>query len=138
MDPQRLKKNFALVGGKGEDVAAYFYADLFEREPALRTMFPASMEKQQEKLLAALSHIVSLLDDTETLVPFLQDLGRQHNGYGVKEEHFPLVGASLLATLAYFSGPEWSKELEEDWAAAYGLAAQIMSEAAAEAAASQA
>jgi hemoglobin-like flavoprotein len=135
MDPQRLKKNFALVGGSGEDVAAYFYADLFEREPALRGMFPTSMAKQQEKLLAALSHIVSLLDDAPALVPFLQDLGRRHNGFGVVSDHYPQVGASLLATLAYFSGPDWNDELEQDWAAAYGLAAQVMSEAAAETAA---
>jgi hypothetical protein len=26
MDPQRLRENFALVGGHGEDVAAYFYS----------------------------------------------------------------------------------------------------------------
>ncbi|MBO2455312.1 hypothetical protein J4573_50105 [Actinomadura barringtoniae] len=134
MDPQRLKDNFALVGGNGGDVAAYFYSDLFERDPQLRKLFPASMAKQEEKLLTALSHIVSHVDDTPSLVPFLQDLGRRHNGFGVVSEYYPQVGASLLATLAYFSGPEWSAELEQDWAAAYGLVAQVMAEAAAEAA----
>ncbi|MEU5878103.1 globin domain-containing protein [Spirillospora sp. NPDC047279] len=134
MDPQRLKDNFALVGQNGEDVAAYFYADLFEREPAVRSLFPAAMVKQQEKLLTALSHIVSLVDDAPALVPFVQDLGRRHAGFGVSNEHYPVVGASLLATLAYFSGPAWNDELEQDWAAAYGLVAQVMAEAAAEAA----
>jgi hemoglobin-like flavoprotein len=131
MDPQRLKENFALVGGHGEDVAAYFYSDLFERNPGLRGMFPAAMAKQQEKLLAALSQIVTLVDNTPELVPFLQDLGRQHQGFGVRPEHFPEVGASLIATLAHFSGPKWDADLEQDWAAAYGVVAQVMQDAAA-------
>ncbi|REE98047.1 globin domain-containing protein [Thermomonospora umbrina] len=126
MSSQPLKENFALVGAHGEDVAAYFYADLFSRAPAVRPMFPASMEKQQEKLLAALSAIVSLLDDPAELVPFLEDLGRRHDGLGVRPEHFPVVGASLLATLAHFSGDAWNEDLEREWAAAYGTAADVM------------
>ncbi|MCP2339731.1 globin domain-containing protein [Actinomadura rupiterrae] len=130
MDVQRLKDNFALVGGHGEDVASYFYADLFERDPQLRKLFPASMAKQHEKLLAALSHIVGHVDDTDELVPFLRDLGVRHNGFGVVAEYYPQVGASLIATLEHFSGPAWTPELEADWAAAYGVVAQVMTEAA--------
>ena len=129
MDPQRLKGNFALVGAHGMEVAEFFYADLFEKNPGVRKFFPESMTTQQEKLLAALSHIISTVDDTEALVPFLQDLGRRHQGFGALPEYFPAVGASLLATLEYFSGEEWTEELATDWAAAYGLVAQVMIEA---------
>ncbi|WP_433477870.1 globin domain-containing protein [Spirillospora sp. CA-142024] len=132
METGKLKDNFALVGANGVEVAEYFYADLFAREPQLRSMFPAAMAKQHEVLLAALSQIVSSVDDTETLVPFLQDLGRRHYGFGVVADHYGPVGASLLATLAYFSGPAWNEDLERDWTAAYGLVAKIMTEAAAE------
>ncbi|URM99889.1 globin domain-containing protein [Actinomadura madurae] len=132
VDTGKLKDNFALVGANGVDVADYFYADLFAREPQLRSMFPAAMARQHEVLLAALSQIVSSVDDTDALVPFLRDLGRRHHGFGVVADHYAPVGASLLATLAYFSGPAWSEDLERDWAAAYGLVAKVMSEAAAE------
>ncbi|WP_131742368.1 globin domain-containing protein [Actinomadura roseirufa] len=132
MDPQRLKDNFALVGANGTEVAEYFYADLFARDPQLRSLFPAAMAKQHEKLLAALSHVVSTVEDTDGLVPYLRDLGRRHGGFGVRPEHFPQVGASLLATLAFFSGPAWDDDLERDWQAAYGLVAEVMSGAAAE------
>ena len=132
VDPQKLKDNFALVGANGVDVAEYFYADLFAREPQLRPMFPAAMARQHEVLLAALSQIVSSVDDAEALVPFLQDLGRRHHGFGVSGDHYAPVGVSLLATLAYFSGDEWNADLERDWADAYGLVAKVMTEAAAE------
>src|SRR5262245_11399855 len=131
MDPQRLKENFALVGEKGEDAAAFFYADLFENNPGLRGLFPAEMGRQHQKLLDALAHIVSQVDDAGQLIPFLQDLGRRHVMYGAAPEHYAEVGSSLLATLEHFSGPTWSAELRQDWAAAYGLVSQVMMEAAA-------
>src|SRR5437868_10086099 len=99
MDAQRLKENFAMVDANGIEVAEYFYADLFGREPQLRPMFPAAMAKQHEKLLGALSHIVSMVDDTPELIPFLRDLGRRHSEFGVVREHYPKVGASLITTL---------------------------------------
>jgi Hemoglobin-like flavoprotein len=121
VESQRLKENFALVGGHGIEVAEFFYADLFEKNPGVRSLFSATMTAQQEKLLAALSYIVSTVDDTEALVPFLQDLGRQHRGFGAAPEYFPAVGASLLTTLEYFSGDAWTEELAKDWADAYGV-----------------
>jgi hemoglobin-like flavoprotein len=129
VDPQKIQENFALVSANGVDVAEYFYADLFAREPGLRSMFPSAMSKQHEVLLAALSQIVSSVDDPDALVPFLQDLGRRHHGFGVAGDHYAPVGASLLATLAHFSGPEWNEDLERDWTAAYGLVAKVMTEA---------
>jgi NAD(P)H-flavin reductase len=66
----------------------------------------------------------------ETVVPFLQQLGRDHRKYGVTDEHYGWVGASLLATLRHFLGEEaWTPDLAADWTAAYGLVAQVMTEA---------
>ncbi|MGH3243434.1 MAG: globin domain-containing protein [Spirillospora sp.] len=132
MNPQKIKDNFALVGANGVDVAEYFYADLFAREPQLRSLFPAGMSRQYDVLLGALSQIVATVDDEERLVPFLRDLGRRHHGFGVLDDHYAPVGASLLATLAYFSGPDWTDDLEHDWTAAYGLVTKVMTEAAGE------
>ncbi|GAA4640096.1 hypothetical protein GCM10023196_104240 [Actinoallomurus vinaceus] len=130
MDPQRLKDNFALVAAHGIDVAEYFYADLFERNPSYRSLFPASMARQQQVLLEALAQIVSLVDDPERLVPYVQGLGRSHAGFGVTPQHYPEVGASLVATLKYFSGDAWTAELEKDWVEAYGVVADVMIKAA--------
>lgn len=129
VDPVRLKANFAYVASSGELVAEYFYADLFGRNPQLRSMFPASMSRQHKVLLGALSHIVSTVDDGTELVPYLERLGRDHRGFGVSEEHYPEVGTSLVATLKYFSGDEWNEGLERDWTEAYGVVAKVMTEA---------
>ncbi|TDD73421.1 oxidoreductase [Actinomadura darangshiensis] len=130
MDAQRLKDSFAQVAGEGDSVALFFYSDLFVRNPHLRDMFPIGMSGQRDKLLRALGHIVSQVDDLPTLVPFLQQLGRDHRRFGILAEHYPNVGASLLATLRHFSGPSWDEEIEGDWNAAYSLVAKVMLEAA--------
>ncbi|MEV0408563.1 globin domain-containing protein [Actinoallomurus sp. NPDC050550] len=130
MDPQRLKGNFAQVATHGMDVAEYFYADLFQRNPQYRPLFPASMARQQEVLLGALVQIVSLVDDPEQLVPYLEELGRTHGGFGVTAQHYPEVGTSLVSTLKHFSGDDWSAELEKDWVEAYGVVAGVMVKAA--------
>ena len=110
MDAQRLKDNFDQVAGQGDSVALFFYSDLFVRNPHLRDMFPIGMSGQRDKLLRALGHIVSQVDDLPTLVPFLQQLGRDHRRFGIVAEHYPHVGASLIATLRHFSGPSWTSK----------------------------
>jgi NAD(P)H-flavin reductase/hemoglobin-like flavoprotein len=132
MDPGRLKQSFARVAQHGDEVALFFYSDLFLRHPEVRDMFPVSMAVQRDRLLQALGRIVSETDRLEELTPFLQDLGRDHRKFGALADHYGPVGESLLATLAHFSGPDWSAELAAEWTAAYGLVAQVMSGAAAE------
>ena len=130
MDAQRLKDNFAQVAQHGEAVALFFYSDLFVRNPQLRDMFPIGMTQQRDRLLSALGRIVSDVDNLPDVVPFVQQLGRDHRKYGVLAEHFPEVGASLVATLRYFSGEAWTRQLAEDWEAAYTLLADVMKQAA--------
>lgn len=132
MDAQRLKDNFAQVADHGMEVADYFYADLFQSNPGYRSLFPASMARQQKVLLEALAQIVAWVDNAEELVPYLQQLGRRHQGFGVTAEHYPEVGSSLIATLRYFSGDSWTPELEKDWAAAYGVVSDVMVKAGSE------
>jgi hemoglobin-like flavoprotein len=53
-------------------------------------------------------------------------LGNSHVDYGVKTEHYPLVGAALVEALRRASGPAWTAELEKAWKDAYLVLAEIM------------
>jgi NAD(P)H-flavin reductase len=130
VDANRLKASFAQVAMHGDEVALYFYADLFLRAPAARDLFPVSMSAQRDRLVGALGRIVADVDNLDALVPFLQGLGRDHRKFGAIFDHYEVVGASLLATLAHFSGPAWTDELAAEWKAAYTLVAQVMTQAA--------
>ncbi|MET8121657.1 globin domain-containing protein [Micromonospora sp. NPDC005189] len=130
MDAARLKQSWSLVAGHGDQVPLYFYSTLFLAHPETRQMFPTNMAGQRDRLVTALGHIVSNVDRVDGLVGFLQDLGADHRKFAVRAEHYPAVGEALLATLRHFLGEQWTDELAQDWAAAYGLVAQVMTEAA--------
>jgi NAD(P)H-flavin reductase/hemoglobin-like flavoprotein len=134
VDARRLRSSFSAVARHGDEVPLFFYSHLFLSHPEVRDMFPVAMAGQRDKLVAALGRAVANVDDLDSLVPFLQQLGRDHRKFGAVAAHYPAVGASLLATLEHFLGPDWTAELAADWHAAYGLVAQVMVEAADEAA----
>jgi NAD(P)H-flavin reductase len=132
VDERRLKESFERVGAHGDEVALFFYSHLFLGHPELRDMFPVSMSAQRDRLLDALGRTVSDVGNLDSLVPFLADLGRDHRKFGVTAEHYPAVGASLLAALTHFSGTAWNAQLAAEWSAAYGVIAEVMSGAAAD------
>ena len=132
MDERRLKESFARAAAYGDDAALFFYSHLFLGHPEVREMFPVSMAVQRDRLLDALGRIVAEVSSHDTLVPFLQGLGRDHRKFGTLAEHYPAVGASLLATLAHFNGTEWDEDLAREWTEAYTVIAQVMTEAATE------
>jgi NAD(P)H-flavin reductase/hemoglobin-like flavoprotein len=134
VDARRLRSSFAAVARYGDEVPLFFYSHLFLSHPETRDMFPVAMAGQRDKLVAALGQVVANVDDLDGLVPFLQQLGRDHRKFGAVAAHYPAVGASLLATLEHFLGGDWTPELAAEWGAAYELVAQVMVEAADDAA----
>ena len=130
MNSARLRESFARVAMHGDEVALFFYSDLFLRHPEIRAMFPVSMAAQRDRLLQALGRIIAEVENLDQLTVFLQALGRDHRKFGTLAGHYEPVGTSLLATLAHFSGADWSPELAAEWKAAYGLAARVMKDAA--------
>ncbi|MGW4883888.1 globin domain-containing protein [Streptomyces murinus] len=108
----------------------YFYSYLFLIAPEVRPMFPVAMGAQRDRLVAALGRIVAEADDPDRLIPFLQQLGRDHRRFQVIARHYDAVGQSLLATLAYFLGEAWTPELQRGWTDAYSLVARTMIQAA--------
>lgn len=130
MDAARLKRSWSLVAAHGDQVPLYFYSTLFLAYPEMRPMFPTNMAGQRDRLVSALGHIVSQVDQVDRLTGFLQELGADHRKFAVRAEHYPAVGEALVATLRHFLAEEWTEELAADWTAAYGLVSQVMIEAA--------
>ena len=124
-----MRANFGKAAAMGDEAPLYFYSHLFLTHPETRQLFPVSMAHQRDRLFAALGEVVARVDDLDSLVPILQQLGRDHRKFGTVAAHYPAVGASLLATLEHFDDG-WDGSLAADWTAAYQLVAQVMVEAA--------
>ncbi|MFJ6833306.1 globin domain-containing protein [Streptomyces sp. NPDC091209] len=129
MDPEILRSSFAVVERRAEFAVKYFYSHLFRHNPELRALFPADlpqdMERQRDRLFAALTFVMDGLDDPD-LPRYLRDLGRDHRKYLTQPEHYAAVGASLIAAFAVVAGSAWSAEAEKAWGEAYGVIAQLM------------
>jgi hemoglobin-like flavoprotein len=126
-----VQTTWARLAPVAEQAAELFYGRLFSLDPSLKALFRGDMKAQGRKLMTMISFAVKGLRRLDALVPAVQDLGRRHAGYGVKDEHYATVGAALLATLAEGLGEAFTEEAEQAWTSAYELLAATMRSAAA-------
>jgi nitric oxide dioxygenase len=129
MTPQQItlvRQSFAKVVPIRVQAAALFYDRLFAIDESTRPLFRGDMKSQGAKLMAAIGGVVKSLDRIETMLEDLRALARRHDRYGVREEHYASVGAALLWTLEQGLGSDFTSEVREAWATAYGLLSGAM------------
>jgi len=125
-----VQSTFAIIAPIADDAAALFYRRLFEIDPDLRQMFKSDAAEQRRKLMQMLTAAVKGLPRLDRLIPVVEDLGRRHAGYGVRDEHYDTVGAALLWTLEKGLGSAFTPDVREAWTTVYGLLASTMKNAA--------
>lgn len=127
---QLVQDTFAKVAPIAETAAEIFYSRLFEIDPELKSLFKTDIKEQGRKLMTMLAAAVNGLNDLNALVPVVQDLGKRHVGYGVKEDHYDKVAAALLYTLEKGLGDDWNEEVKSAWVSVYTILATTMKNAA--------
>ena len=133
LDLEALETSFDLVAPRGDELMDEFYSRLFAAAPAVKPLFPTDMAKQKVMLLGALVLLRKSLRNLDPIVPKLRDLGARHVAYGARPEHYPVVGTTLIASMAAIAGPEWTPEFERAWSAAFEVVAAVMIEGAVQA-----
>lgn len=129
MTPQQIdlvQKSFGDVKPIAATAAELFYSRLFTLEPALRPMFKGEMGKQGQMLMSMIGAAVAGLKNLETLAPVVRQLGARHVRYGVRAEHYAVVGSALLWTLEQGLGPKFTPAVREAWSEAYELLSDVM------------
>lgn len=138
MTPVEIKlvqDSWAKVKPISETAAELFYGKLFELDPSVKPMFKGDMKEQGKKLMGILNTAVNALDKLETIVPAVQDMGKRHVDYGVKDEHYDTVGEALIWTLGAGLKDDFTEETKAAWITVYTLVADTMKAAAADVAA---
>lgn len=138
MPPQRTvdsvvdsaQRSFFLLEEDADAAMTYFYGQLFAMDAEIRAMFPPAMDPQRMRFFRALTRIVAGRDDLAGLVPFLEQLGRTHRKYGVRDRHYDAFRQALLATLHRYAAPVWDARTQDAWESAFDQAARIMIDAA--------
>jgi hemoglobin-like flavoprotein len=113
-----------------DTAAEMFYARLFSMDPSLQALFKGDIKAQGRKLMGMIGTAVGGLSKVEALVPAVQDLGRRHAKYGVKDAHYDTVAGALLWTLQQGLGDGFTPDVKAAWVAVYGVLAGMMKDAA--------
>ena len=122
----RVRSSFDMVFANATDMTTAFYDRIFELAPEFRPMFPADMSALKHDFIAKLAVLVGSLDEATGLLSGADVLGRNHLRYGVRPEHYPVVGEALLWSLARGLGPHWTDEVEQAWRKVYAIIAERM------------
>ena len=129
-----VKESWRQLAPIADAAAEMFYQRLFEIDPDTRKLFRAtSMAEQRRKVVQALTLTVEGLENLDTLLPAIRDLGRRHHGYGVNDKHYESVGVALLWTLQQGLGAAWTPAVASAWSEIYLLLSDAMRQAAREA-----
>ncbi len=110
----------------GPAAMEHFYSHLFTASPEMRAMFPMDMSQVREHVFTALARLIWTIDAPEDSAAYLAQLGRDHRKYGVKEKHYLSFFTTLMDTVAWFSGPDWTPETAQSWRKAVRYAARMM------------
>ena len=136
MTPEQI----ALVQGTWKKVlpisdtaAELFYTRLFSLDPSLKPLFKGDMKKQGRLLMTMIGTAVNGLTRLDAIVPAVQDLGRRHVKYGVKDQHYDTVATALVWTLEQGLGQAFTPDVKQSWVAAYTILSTTMKDAAAQA-----
>lgn len=121
-----IRRSLIQVHPIADQIAASFYARLFEVTPHLRKLFSGDMTRQGAMLMTSLELAVSSLDDPASILPAVQALGERHLSYGVKSEYYPLAREAYLWALEKHLGENFTPALKDAWAVAFDALTQAM------------
>jgi NAD(P)H-flavin reductase/hemoglobin-like flavoprotein len=110
----------------------YLYARLFVANPEMRSLFPMSMTRHRENVLAALTQVISRLDNKPGCTELLAQLGRDHRKFGVTCKHYDPLLLALRDTVQRFIGSAWTAQTASAWTNCIDYFSATMRAAAAE------
>lgn len=121
-----VQSSWAKVKPISEQAAALFYGRLFEIYPEVKPLFKSDMKEQGRKLMAMINTAVNALDNLDPMIGAIQESGKRHADYGVKDEDYDKVADALLWTLQQGLKDDFTPAVKDAWVAVYTALADVM------------
>lgn len=124
-----VQETYLTFATNAQRAGKIFYARLFELDPNVRALFKGDMDAQAIKLMQMVGTAVNALRKPTILQQAVTELGKRHVGYGVKPEHYDIVGEALIYAIQVQLKDNFTPDVESAWRAVYGELARISIEA---------
>lgn len=124
-----VKSTAPILAEHGETLTRHFYKRMFAENPEVRPFFNASNQtagSQQRALAGAITAFAANVDNLEALGGAVELIAQKHASLMIKPEHYPIVGANLLASIREVLGAGATDEVINAWAESYGFLADIL------------
>lgn len=108
------------VVGRVGDPTKHVYARLFEINPEFEGLFVMDVDGgvRGSMLQTSLECLIGVAEgDSEAAHILLAAARSDHDGYGVTEDQVDLLFVAMRDTFRVCLGPDWSPEMETEWAA---------------------
>jgi nitric oxide dioxygenase len=126
---QIVKSTAPILQEHGETLTRHFYKRMFAHNPEVAPFFNPTNQaagKQQRALAGAIAAYAAHIDNLEVLGSAVELIAQKHASLMIKPEHYPIVGANLLASIREVLGEGATDDIINAWAEAYGFLADIL------------
>ncbi len=121
-----IKSTAPVLKEKGEEITTTMYEILFSANPELKELFKDAEPDQYKKLAAAVYAYAENIDKLEVLGKGIETMAMAHVKTNIQPEHYPLVGAAILAAIKKVLGDAATDEIIEAWKEAYFFLADVL------------
>lgn len=124
-----VKSTAPILAEHGETLTRHFYQRMFAQNPEVKPFFNTSNQtagSQQRALAGAITAFAANVDNLEVLGGAVELIAQKHASLMIKPEHYPVVGANLLASIREVLGAGATVDVINAWAEAYGFLADIL------------
>ncbi|MGN0267103.1 MAG: globin domain-containing protein [Lachnospiraceae bacterium] len=126
-----IKATVPALREHGVTITTRFYERMFEKNPEVAPLFNMARQRNGEQPKALAMAVLGAAENIENLgaiMPLVKKIGVRHVAAGVKPEHYPIVGANLLAAIKEVLGDAATDEIISAWEKTYGVLAEIFIE----------
>lgn len=123
-----IKSTVPVLKEHGVAITTTFYKNLFESHPEVKPMFNMGRQSSGEQPKALAMTVLAAaqnIDNLSAIIPVVNNIAKKHCDVNVKEEHYPIVGSTLLEAIKEVLGDAATDEIIDAWGKAYGVIAQV-------------
>ena len=123
-----IKATVPALKEHGVTITTVFYQNLFEQHPEVKPLFDMGRQESLEQPKALAMTVLAAAQNIENLpaiLPAVKKIAIKHCAAGVKAEHYPVVGETLLAAIKQVLGDAATDEILTAWGKAYGVIADV-------------